>query len=357
MVRQIKVVKVRREDEILDKPAKFPKLDNLFLEYEEFKDKARTPIPKLENLKVNPDDLPRYRPDGKMMKDSSDETPEDEDEDDEDKDGGEFEEEDETEEIPHKKKNKNPNDDDDELVKDLGEDEEDEKGKTKEPETVEVVNKYDGMTPEEIEATKKDKYLYKLKMLRKKWPKRASEVPVFNKHDDLINIKTTYKSTVNDFLLDDKIGTYKMYLTAGFWAFEMIFSGFIGIDVAGFAQAQIKIMDKYERMLIELGEKDRNRWEINLPVEIKLIGFILLQVVLFWLAKKFGGTAVEDIFSTIMGVAGGGVQKEKTDEEKKQETQQKVDPKNVKMKGPSINLEALKKASEKNKKNDLETVD
>lgn len=337
VVKKIKVVKIPRAEPIKDIPPKFPKLDNLFLEYEEFIDKSLKLSQTSISPTVKPEELPRYNEKGKILDKKTSfekEFPEDDEDiqDDEDMIKGIGEEEEET---------RPSNSDDDTGLDDICE-EEREQSKEKIP--LPQPNKYDGMTPEEIESSKRDKYLNRLKNLRKKWKNRADEVPSFNKHDDYIQIKNAYKSTFNEFILDDKIDNYRMYLKGAFYAAEFV-GMMIGIDLEGFAEAQIKIMEKYDRMLIELGEKDINRWNLNLPVEVKLIGFVVLQMGFFWLAKKLGGQeAVDNIFSLVMGVF-----KKDSREEGKEKEEKKKEKETPRMKGPSINLEDLKRASSKSK--------
>lgn len=368
MGRQVTVIKVPRKDVIIDKPAKFPKLDNLLLEFEEITEKAVTPIPALAKPNtIDINELPRYTQKSsqvetvEVVSDNKDEIPEDSEDNEEDEEEGE-EEEGEEEEDEEENEDKNlVNDlgedepDDKDLIENLGENKKDNKPNEKETEIPPPpVNKYDGMTPEEIENSKRNKYLGRLKTLKKQWPSRALEVPVFNKHDDYLQIKNGYRSTYDEFTMDDKINNYRMYLRGAFYAAEFG-GGMMGIDIEGFAKAQIKVMEKYDRMLIELGEKDRNRWQVNLPIEIKLIGFVILQMGMFWLAKKLGGQdAIEQIFALVTGG-----KKEVVNEENKtpKDTQEKPKPPtNIKMKGPSINVEELRKASQKNK-NSLEQMD
>jgi hypothetical protein len=369
---KIKVIKIPRSDPIEDKLPNFPKLDNLFLEYEEFVEKTT----KLSQTSVPPtvkqEDLPRYDAKGRIQKKNTVEVPKKssttvkkntpsfekevpEDDDDMLKELGEEEDEGDNEE----------DDSEVELVNKLGEDENATKdGDEREPEEENEPpppGKYDGMTPEEIEMAKREKYLNKLKILKKKWKKRADEVPNFTKYDNYTQIKTAYKSTFHEFILDDKIDTYRMYLQGAFYAAEFV-GTMIGIDIEGFAEAQTQLMDKYDRMLIELGEKDMDRWNLNLPVEIKLIGFVIIQMGFFWFAKKLGGQeAINNIFSLITGSfkKKNKDDDEEDDSENKSKSYSKTKSKTKirererptpKMKGPSINLEDLKKAAQNNNK-------
>jgi hypothetical protein len=113
---------------------------------------------------------------------------------------------------------------------------------------------------------------------------------------------------------------------------------FLSIDLSGFTIQQTKLMGKYNRLLIELGERPYNSIGANLPVEIRLIGFILLQAGIFYLGKvissKFGST-VSDLFKGITG---------QPPEPRRQPEDNSQRPKR-KMRGPRIKPEDIKNMS------------
>jgi hypothetical protein len=151
-------------------------------------------------------------------------------------------------------------------------------------------------------------------------------------------MKTTYERTVKDLYLEDSVETYRTYLIGGFMVMEFVCTNWLQIDLGGFTTQQMIMMHKYERLLIELGEKSRDRWGLNLPVEVRLIGFILLQAGLFYLGKiisEKGGTTIAELFKAITGQPPASVTNKVTEEGV---------PK--KMRGPSIKVNDIKKMSE-----------
>ena len=53
----------------------------------------------------------------------------------------------------------------------------------------------------------------------------------------------------------------------------------------GFAQQQIASMSSYDQLLIELGEKTYVPEESKLPVEIRLLGMIVVNAAIFIVSK------------------------------------------------------------------------
>ena len=72
---------------------------------------------------------------------------------------------------------------------------------------------------------------------------------------------------------------------------------FLHFDMEGFAQQQIASMSSYDQLLIELGEKTYVPEESKLPVEIRLLGMIVVNCNIYcskMIMKKTG--------SNIMGM-------------------------------------------------------
>ena len=98
-------------------------------------------------------------------------------------------------------------------------------------------------------------------------------------------MKTSYKRTIRELHLDDSVQSYRTYLTYGFIGMEFICTQWIGIDMSGFTKQQMSMMSRYNTLLIELGEKSYSRWGANIPVELRLIGTILMSAGMFYLGK------------------------------------------------------------------------
>ena len=133
----------------------------------------------------------------------------------------------------------------------------------------------------------------------------------------------TYDSTIRKLSLDSSVENYKTYLIGGFAVVEFVLGNFFKFDMQGFTQQQVLSMSSYERLLIELGEKSYvppgSRW----PVEIRLLGIIIINAGLFIVSKMIMRNSGTNLMSMINGLNSS------------------VYVKKRKMKGPNINLEDL----------------
>ena len=202
-------------------------------------------------------------------------------------------------------------------------------------------DEYAGMTPEEKEAYQKEEYIWRFKIMKKKY--KNKNIPDFNEHDDLHTMKTTYERTKKDIELDVNVETYKNYLVGGFMITEFICTNWMEIDFEGFTAQQMMVMEKYESLLIELGERSYNRWHMNLPIEVRLIGFIIIQAGLFYLGKIIAaksGTTIAELFKGFTGQPSTAAVKAASEEISKDA------PPKKKMKGPTIKADDVRKATD-----------
>jgi hypothetical protein len=152
-----------------------------------------------------------------------------------------------------------------------------------EPEEFDI---YAGLSPEERLIKEREEYLWRFRILKKKYGRNLSvQIPEWNEFSDLSMMKTSYERTIRELYLDDTVETYRTYLVGSWIVMEYVCTEYMNIDLGGFAVQQINMMYKYDSLLIELGEKSCERWTTNLPVEIRLIGMIMLQAAMFYLGK------------------------------------------------------------------------
>lgn len=184
-------------------------------------------------------------------------------------------------------------DDDDEDIEDVDEE-------AAPPPEEEEDDEYAGLTPEEREAKEKEEYIWRFKILKKQY--KSEEIPSFNEYSDLKTMKTTYERTIRELYLDDTVETYRSYLLGGSMLVEFVCTQWVKIDMGGFVIHQTKMMYKYDRLLIELGERPYNQIASTLPVEARLVLLVLFQAGLFYLAKviqaNYGGT-MADLFRSM----------------------------------------------------------
>jgi hypothetical protein len=176
----------------------------------------------------------------------------------------------------------------------------------------------------EAEDELKRELLYKFDLLKRSY--KNVEIPEFSIHSDFKNMNKIYENTLRRVSLDNNVANYKNYMIAGFMLIEYVLSAWFKFDMNGFTQQQIINMNQYERLLIELGEKSYVPTNKQWPVELRLLGMILLNAVIFIIARiiiKKTGTNLFGLINT--------AQSEVTN----------VPTKKRKMKGPNLDLESI----------------
>jgi len=173
------------------------------------------------------------------------------------------------------------------------------------------------------EDEQKREILFKFDLLRKSYP--ASFIPEYNIHTDLNILKRAYQDNVRRLSLDSSVENYKTYLIYGFMACEFLFGNYFGFDMKGFTQQQITSMSSYEKLLIELGEKNYIPEGSKWPVELRLVFLILMNTAFFIVSRSI----MKKTGSNIMGMMN------------KMSENVKSKPKRS-MKGPTVNLDDIK---------------
>lgn len=170
----------------------------------------------------------------------------------------------------------------------------------------------------------KRELIFKIELLKKSYP--TADIPEFSIHSDYVSMKKTYDSTVRRLTLDSSVEDYKKYLIGAFMACEYIMGCYLGFDMEGFTQQQIISMNTYDKLLIELGEKSYIPQGSNWPVEIRLLGLVLINVAFFIfgkiILKKTGGNFMGMVNSLNKNTKNTNFQKRK-------------------MKGPDISIDEI----------------
>lgn len=297
MVGQLRVIKKPRAGGIPDHPINFPPLENLHLELLENKKKLKSGLPL-----VSPSKRPTVIP--IVVNKPSDPESDDEDSPKESK----------KKKVVHEKVDK----EDEDMVAALGDEVEEEGDEGEESEEgeehsdseegegeEEEDDPYAGMTPEEKESMEKEEFIWRFRILKKKYKNPTVDIPEYNEHSDLPTMKRNYDRTIKELYLDESVETYRSYLLGSWIVMEFISTQWLAVDLSGFTVQQTKMMHKYDSLLIELGEKSRERWGMNLPIEVRLLGFVILQAGIFYLGKiiasKFGNN-VSELFKGVAGL-------------------------------------------------------
>lgn len=154
-------------------------------------------------------------------------------------------------------------------------------------------------TRQDVEQEKlKRELLHKFKILRRQYPEaNIPEVTLITPYDKM---QREYESALRELSLDSTVANYKKYLIMGFYGIELGLTYF-NMDAEGFTKEQMLNMSSYDRLLIELGEKSYMP-ESNLPVELRLLGLVVINTVIFLIGKMIVKRTGGDLFGMVRSV-------------------------------------------------------
>lgn len=182
---------------------------------------------------------------------------------------------------------------------------------------------------EQEEEDLKRELMFKIDLLKKSYPN--STIPEFSIHSEYNTMKKTYDSTVKRLSLDSTVDNYKTYLIGAFMGCEFVLGNYLGFDMEGFTQQQILTMSTYDTLLIELGEKSYIPQGSNWPVEIRLLGLVLINVAFF----IFGKIVLKKTGSNFIGMLNSMNNKSAS------QTTSSIPAQKRRMKGPDISLDEI----------------
>jgi hypothetical protein len=173
----------------------------------------------------------------------------------------------------------------------------------------------------------KRELMFKFELMKRSY--KNTVIPEFTIHSDYKNMQRTYDNMIRQVNIDSNIETYKSYLITGFYIVEFVLGYWLKFDMQDFTKQQILGMNKYEHLLIELGEKsyvpEGSKW----PVEIRLLFTIIINAAIFIITKM----VMKKVGSNLFGMM-DGMQVNNASTNVPQ-------PPKRKMKGPDINLDDL----------------
>ena len=174
------------------------------------------------------------------------------------------------------------------------------------------VNKHENLRnidakPHDVIELKRE-ILFKFKMLRKSYT--TSRIPHLTMNDSYKHMKGLYDDTLHMLTIDSNVENYKSYLLGGFMLTEFLFGKYFNFNMSGFCQQQILQMNKYNKLLIELGEKTyvpKSSW----PVEARIVLMIVMNAGMFIVSKLILKNTGSDILNMISNFNMSNVPKSK----------------------------------------------
>ena len=132
----------------------------------------------------------------------------------------------------------------------------------------------------------KRELMFKFDILRKSYKNTTVEIPSPTIYEDYESMCRQYETTLRRLSLDTSVDNYKTYLTYGFMGMEFVLGNWFKLDMAGYTQQQLASMEKYEHLLIEIGEKRYIPQGKKWSVEIRLVCVILMNTAMFVVSKQ-----------------------------------------------------------------------
>lgn len=139
----------------------------------------------------------------------------------------------------------------------------------------------------EDESGQKRDLLSKFSILRKQYKNTSVIIPDYTTHSNLSDMQQTYQEMVRELKLDSSVENYKKYIKFGSMGIEWAAANWLKLDMNGFYQNQVDQMSSYDQLLYELGEKNQSTGPSRIPVELRLLGMMLLNAAIFIGTKMF----------------------------------------------------------------------
>lgn len=147
------------------------------------------------------------------------------------------------------------------------------------------------------------KFQTKFILLQEAW--KTYNIPVITDEMSLEEIHECYELFVKNIRVSENSGRYKIYLVI-MWLFIEYACCRIGLNISGYTMYQLKAMNKYETLLIKLGEKHyvyTANEHHDYPVEYDIIFLALTNAIAFILIKticSYMNVNNEELVNTMM---------------------------------------------------------
>lgn len=111
------------------------------------------------------------------------------------------------------------------------------------------------------------------------------EIPVFDPDTSLHTIHDLYESRVKTVVCQQNCAEWKQGLAIYFLGLESVGKFVFGIDTTGYANAQFLAIEKYDKMLVEMGERPYLEGFSKWPVEARIVIASIVQMIIFIVSK------------------------------------------------------------------------
>lgn len=155
------------------------------------------------------------------------------------------------------------------------------------------------MTERERAIARED-FRVKFRILRRTFP--TFTIPEPDETEDLDTIHSRYDKYIHYIHVNSSADQYKIYLIILFMSIELFCCKVLHLNMGGFTLNQLSAMSRYERLLIELGERNYTVGTSSWPVEIRILIIALVNGIIFLVIKTFSQHLGPEIGNMIQGV-------------------------------------------------------
>lgn len=127
----------------------------------------------------------------------------------------------------------------------------------------------------------------------------TSVIPNVNMSMSYKELKSLHETYVKKVKIEHGTNFARECLKLGFQVIEIFLGKVCRLDVYGFTQSQMENIHNYDTLLIEIGEKQyKPDGGKNVPVELRLVGYMIFQVALFIVSKHILGSATTMMYNS-----------------------------------------------------------
>lgn len=134
------------------------------------------------------------------------------------------------------------------------------------------------ITPEQALFLRSE-YKVKFGILRSNYP----QWNVIEPHDSLTiaQLHDLYNHYLHQILVSRETGQYKVYMVLFLMAIEVVGVKLLKLNMSGYTMSQLRIMNRYDSLFTELGEKWLVEGSSSWPIEARLVMTMLFNAVIF----------------------------------------------------------------------------
>lgn len=158
------------------------------------------------------------------------------------------------------------------------------------------------MSPLEQEGWRTE-FTLKFRTLERNFGERWVNVDFENEPLEVIHAH--YERYLRHIHICSSADNYRGYLLLYFLVLELVATRILGLPANGYTMAQMKSMTRYERLLLELGEKYYTPGGGEWPIEYRILFISLFNMVIFiamnWLSKYIGEGMSKALIDSIVG--------------------------------------------------------